>query len=139
MHFTSPLILTDLVSSEQTYDAVVGDITIVASRWYVDFTLPYSDSGVSMVVPVKRSKNLWIFIRPFSWDLWLTIMVASVITGLMLSFFEHRTYSNQSQRMGHRKQIDMVLWLPMSSLYFAQSKIKNIHVAPLFKFSSNRS
>ncbi|CAM8983997.1 unnamed protein product [Rhodiola kirilowii] len=104
----------------KTYDAVVGDTTIVASRWYVDFTLPYSDSGVSMVVPVKRSQDIWIFVRPFSWDLWLTILAASVVTGLMISFFEFRAYTNQSRRMGRRKQIDMVLWLPLSSLYFAQ-------------------
>ncbi|CAM8983993.1 unnamed protein product [Rhodiola kirilowii] len=104
----------------KAFDAVVGDTTIVASRWYVDFTLPYSDSGVSMVVPVKRNQDIWIFIRPFSWDLWLTILAASVITGLMISFFEFRAYTNQSRRMGRRKQIDMVLWLPLSSLYFAQ-------------------
>ncbi|CAM8979843.1 unnamed protein product [Rhodiola kirilowii] len=104
----------------KAFDAVVGDTSIVASRWYVDFTLPYSDSGVSMIVPVKRSQDIWIFIRPFSWDLWLTILAASVITGLMISFFEFRAYTNQSRRMGRRKQIGMVLWLPLSALYFAQ-------------------
>nr|POE85277.1 glutamate receptor 2.1 [Quercus suber] len=38
----------------QKYDAVVGDTTIVSNRsLYVDFTLPYTESGVSMVVLVK--------------------------------------------------------------------------------------
>ena len=42
----------------QVYDAVVGDITIVANRsLYVDFTLPYTESGVSMVVLVKDDKS----------------------------------------------------------------------------------
>uniref|UniRef100_A0A2N9IMB7 Glutamate receptor n=1 Tax=Fagus sylvatica TaxID=28930 RepID=A0A2N9IMB7_FAGSY len=55
------------------FDAVVGDTTIVANRSsYVDFTLPYSESGVSMVVSMKdnEKKNMWIFLKPLSWDLW---------------------------------------------------------------------
>ncbi|CBI23993.3 unnamed protein product, partial [Vitis vinifera] len=46
----------------QKYDAVVGDTTTVANRsLYVDFTLPYTESGVSMIVRIidKRSKNAW--------------------------------------------------------------------------------
>ena len=50
----------------QKLDAVVGDTTIVANRYlYVDFTLPYSESGVSMVVLMKdnEKKNIWIFLK----------------------------------------------------------------------------
>ncbi|KAF8364878.1 hypothetical protein HHK36_033140 [Tetracentron sinense] len=70
----------------QTYDAVVGDITIVANRsLYVDFTLPYLESGVSMVVLIKddESKNAWIFLKPLSWDLWLTTGAAFIFTGVV--------------------------------------------------------
>ncbi|GFS44650.1 glutamate receptor 2.6 [Actinidia rufa] len=45
------------------FDAVVGDTTIVANRsQYVDFTLPYTESGVSMIVPIRdnKSKNVWV-------------------------------------------------------------------------------
>ncbi|RVW84194.1 Glutamate receptor 2.2 [Vitis vinifera] len=45
----------------QKCDALVGDITILASRsLYVDFTLPYTESGVSMIVPIidNRSKSV---------------------------------------------------------------------------------
>ncbi|PHT79232.1 hypothetical protein T459_17284 [Capsicum annuum] len=51
----------------QEYDAVVGDVTILASRSkYVDFTLPFSESGISVVVPVRDDdrKNMWIFLKP---------------------------------------------------------------------------
>ena len=42
----------------QVYDAVVGDTTIVANHsLYVDFTLPYTKSGVSMVVLVEDDEN----------------------------------------------------------------------------------
>ncbi|KAG6739164.1 hypothetical protein POTOM_056750 [Populus tomentosa] len=59
----------------QKYDAVVGDTTIVFNRsLYVDFTLPYTESGVSMIVPIieNNNKNAWVFLRPLTWDLWVT-------------------------------------------------------------------
>ncbi|KAK6158773.1 hypothetical protein DH2020_006087 [Rehmannia glutinosa] len=46
------------------FDAVAGDVTIVANRSeYVDFTLPYTESAVAMVVPIQddKSKNAWVF------------------------------------------------------------------------------
>jgi len=45
---------------------------------YVDFTLPYPESGIAMVVPVKESinKNAWIFLKPLTPDMWFgTIML----------------------------------------------------------------
>ncbi|KAM7480973.1 hypothetical protein LguiB_005556 [Lonicera macranthoides] len=45
------------------FDAVVGDVTIRANRSkYVDFTLPFTESGINMIVPVKdrKAKNAWI-------------------------------------------------------------------------------
>ncbi|TXG60947.1 hypothetical protein EZV62_012310 [Acer yangbiense] len=73
--------------TEQIFDAVVGDTTIVANRsTFVDFTLAYSESGVSMVVLVKddEKNNYWIFLKPFSWDLWLTTGLAFMFTGLVV-------------------------------------------------------
>ncbi|KAG6739156.1 hypothetical protein POTOM_056742 [Populus tomentosa] len=59
----------------KNFDAVVGDTTIIFNRsQYVDFTLPYTESGVSMIVPIvdNNSKNAWVFLRPLTWDLWVT-------------------------------------------------------------------
>ena len=70
----------------QKFDVVVGDTTIVANRSsYVDFTLPYSELGVSMVVLMKdiEKKNIWIFLKLLSWDLWLAVGVTSILTGLV--------------------------------------------------------
>ncbi|KAJ0090984.1 hypothetical protein Patl1_12655 [Pistacia atlantica] len=58
------------------FDVVVGDTTIVANRSrFVDFTLPYIESGVSMIVPIKDSdkKNAWVFLKPLTRDLWMTV------------------------------------------------------------------
>ncbi|KAL9674344.1 hypothetical protein QQ045_030616 [Rhodiola kirilowii] len=38
----------------QNFDAVVGDVSIVANRTsYIDYTLPYTESGASLLVPLK--------------------------------------------------------------------------------------
>ena len=53
---------------------MVGDVTITANRsLYVDFTLPYIELGVGMVVPIEigKAKNMWIFLEPLTVDLWL--------------------------------------------------------------------
>ncbi|GMN66171.1 hypothetical protein TIFTF001_035246 [Ficus carica] len=75
------------------FDAVVGDTTINANRTsYVDFTLPYSDPGVSMVVKIKdnEKKNIWIFLKPLSWDLWLT--TGGAVTPEFLRFIFYRNF-----------------------------------------------
>ncbi|KAK6128146.1 hypothetical protein DH2020_038115 [Rehmannia glutinosa] len=51
----------------QNYDAAVGDITITYKRLkYVDFALPFTGGGVSMVVPITNDHpdNKWIFLKP---------------------------------------------------------------------------
>ncbi|MBA0814923.1 hypothetical protein Gohar_020718, partial [Gossypium harknessii] len=90
--------------TNQTYDAAVGDITILANRsQYVDFTLPYLQSDVSMVVKIKDDErnNMWIFLKPLSWDLWLTTGVAFVCTGLVVWILEHRI-NNEFRGSAHQ-------------------------------------
>ncbi|KAF8035517.1 hypothetical protein BT93_C1520 [Corymbia citriodora subsp. variegata] len=104
----------------QEFDAVVGDTTIVANRSsYVDFTLPYSESGVAMIVTIKddERRNMWIFLKPLSWNLWLTTGLALISTGFVVWLLEHRT--NEEFR-GHRsQQIGLILWFSFSTLVFA--------------------
>ncbi|RVW32061.1 Glutamate receptor 2.8 [Vitis vinifera] len=92
----------------QKYDAVVGDTTILANRsLYVDFTLPYTDSGLSMVVPTidKRKKNAWVFLKPLTWDLWVTSFCFFVFTGFVIWVLEHRVNKDfrgpRSHQVGH--------------------------------------
>ncbi|KAK6161845.1 hypothetical protein DH2020_001686 [Rehmannia glutinosa] len=77
----------------KNYDAVAGDITIIANRsQYIDFTLPYTDSGILMVVPIQddKHKNKWIFVKPLTWELWLTSFFSFVFIGVLIWLLEHR-------------------------------------------------
>ncbi|XP_028807072.1 glutamate receptor 2.7-like [Neltuma alba] len=102
------------------FDAVVGDVTIIANRSeYVDFTLPYTESGVTMVVPVKdkRKKNAWAFLKPLTWDLWVTIACSFVFVGFVVWVLEHRI--NGHFRGPPLHQIGTCLWFSFSTMVFA--------------------
>ncbi|EYU42456.1 hypothetical protein MIMGU_mgv1a025366mg [Erythranthe guttata] len=73
------------------YDMVVADATIWAPRLsYVDFTHPYVDSGVVLVVKNKKPFSMWIFVKPLRWDLWLAIIAACILLGVTLRVLERR-------------------------------------------------
>ncbi|KAG9145911.1 hypothetical protein Leryth_025409 [Lithospermum erythrorhizon] len=59
----------------EKYDAVMGNVKILSNiTSYVDFTLPYTESGVVLVVPYvdkNKIKAAWIFMKPLTWKLWL--------------------------------------------------------------------
>ena len=76
----------------QKYDIAVGDITIRYNRsLYVDFTLPYTESGIAMVVPVKESinKNAWIFLKPLTPGMWFGTIILFIYTGIVIWLLEH--------------------------------------------------
>ncbi|XP_066392487.1 glutamate receptor 2.4-like [Miscanthus floridulus] len=75
------------------YDAMVGDTTITINRsLYVDFTLPYTESGVQMIVPMKKnwSMSLWVFLKPIEPILWAAFLVVLVFTGFVIWLVEHK-------------------------------------------------
>ena len=107
----------------QEYDAVVGDVTILASRSeYVDFTLPFIGSGISVVVPVRDDdrKNAWIFLKPLKAELWIATGAFFVFIGFVVWVLEHRV--NKEFRGPKRKQVGMIFWFSFSTLVFAHSK-----------------
>ena len=110
----------------QRFDAVVGDVTIIANRSsYVDFTLPYSESGIRMVVLTKRDErdNMWIFLKPLSLELWLTTGIAFIFTGLVVWVLEHR--ENKVFRGKPVQQLGTTLWFSFSTLFFAHSNLSS--------------
>ncbi|GMH09234.1 hypothetical protein Nepgr_011075 [Nepenthes gracilis] len=105
----------------QKYDAVVGDVTIRANRSrYVDFTQPYTLSGLVMVVPVKddNNKNAWTFLKPLTSDLWVTILCFFVFIAFVVWVLEHRI--NKEFRGPPFQQAGTSLYYSFSVMVFAQ-------------------
>ncbi|GJX11574.1 glutamate receptor 2.7-like protein [Tanacetum coccineum] len=108
---------------KEEYDVVVGDVTIRANRSkYVDFTLPYTESGISMIVPIKVDdrKNAWIFMRPLEKKLWWTTFAFFIYTGVVVWVLEHRV--NKEFRGRPYKQVGMMFWFSFSTLVFAHKE-----------------
>ncbi|XP_038710751.1 glutamate receptor 2.7-like [Tripterygium wilfordii] len=104
----------------RTFDAVVGDTTIRENRSkYVDFTLPYTESGVSMIVPItdNQNYNAWVFLEPLTWDLWVTSACFFVFIGFVVWVLEHRI--NEDFRGSPAHQAGTSFWFSFSTMVFA--------------------
>ncbi|MBA0639597.1 hypothetical protein Goklo_022626, partial [Gossypium klotzschianum] len=106
----------------QKYDSAVGDITINANRsLYVDFTLPFTDIGVGMVTRLtpKDNQNLWIFLKPLTRGLWLTIVGAYVLATFVIWLIERPALAEQQTQQSNG-QIGRMISFSFSILVFAQ-------------------
>ncbi|GLT56896.1 hypothetical protein SLA2020_299090 [Shorea laevis] len=102
------------------YDAAVGDINIIANRsLYVDFTLPYIESEVLMVVPIKNNSNkhALVFLEPLTGDLWVTSTCFFVFIGFVIWVLEHRISEDFRGPPSH--QVGTSLWFSFTILVFA--------------------
>ncbi|KAK4255353.1 hypothetical protein QN277_008364 [Acacia crassicarpa] len=74
------------------FDAFVGDVTIVTNRTrVVDFTQPYTESGLVVVVPVKEVKSSpWSFLKPFTTQMWCVTGAFFLSVGAVIWILEHR-------------------------------------------------
>lgn len=107
---------------------MVGDVTILANRLDdADFTVPYTHSNVKMLVRIRHDPrlNMWIFLQPFSWSLWLSIAIISIFIGAIILFMERNvkrdsTLENSSCRKQFRGA--SILWLPVVQAVFPESK-----------------
>lgn len=108
----------------QKADAVVGDLTITESRMAnVDFTMPFTESGWSMVVPVQTqtSTGMFFFLKPLTPALWLASLAAFIFTGFVIWVIEHRI--NPEFRGTPLQQLGIIFHYAFSTLVFAQSEL----------------
>ncbi|WOL16855.1 hypothetical protein Cni_G25643 [Canna indica] len=110
--------LAQMVASGEL-DVVVGDMTIVTNRTkIVDFTQPYTESGLVMVTPVKRqNSDAWAFLQPFTVEMWCITGLSLLVIGVVVWILEHRI--NDEFRGPPKKQIVTIFWFSFSTLFFA--------------------
>ncbi|EYU46101.1 hypothetical protein MIMGU_mgv1a026512mg, partial [Erythranthe guttata] len=100
----------------QNFDAAVGDITIVSNRSeYVDFTLPYTELGVGVVV--RLNKDSWFFLKPLKADLWITIGCFFFLIGFVVWLIEHRI--NEEFQGPPARQIGTAMGFAASTFVYA--------------------
>ncbi|KAK2658471.1 hypothetical protein Ddye_005004 [Dipteronia dyeriana] len=81
-------------------------------------TLPYANLG--MIVPIKdnRKKNAWVFLKPLTWDLWVTSACFFVFIGFVVWVLEHRI--NEDFRGPVEYQVGTSFWFSFSTIVFSQ-------------------
>lgn len=112
---------SELVSRITTgeFDAAVGDIAIVTNRTkIVDYTQPFTDSGLVVVAPVKKMRSsYWSFLGPFTPHMWAVTAAFFLVVGVVIWILEHRL--NDEFRGPPSKQLITILWFSFSTLFFA--------------------
>ncbi|XXG79735.1 hypothetical protein AAC387_Pa09g0740 [Persea americana] len=102
---------------ENVFDAAVGDIAIVTNRTkLVDFTQPYIATGLVIVAPVKSMKSsAWVFLRPFTFQMWSVTGAFFFLVGFVIWLLEHRI--NDDFRGPPRRQLITILLFSFSTLF----------------------
>ncbi|XP_058090630.1 glutamate receptor 2.2-like isoform X2 [Magnolia sinica] len=103
----------------KTFDAVVGDTAIVAHRWkHAEFTHPYAESGVKMLVLVEPEESrAWTFMKPFTLRLWALVAVVNFYNGVVVWVIE-RNSGNEYFRTGSLwYQFRSSVWFSFTTLF----------------------
>lgn len=57
----------------------------------VDYTQPYATTGLVIVVPINNSKaSAWVFLRPFTIEMWCATATAFILIAFVIWLLEHR-------------------------------------------------
>ncbi|KAM3292016.1 hypothetical protein P3S67_020305 [Capsicum chacoense] len=96
-----------------------GSIAIVTNRTKIsDFSQPYIDSGLVLVVRVKKIRLIaWAFLRPFTPLAWGVIAAFCLIVGTVVWILEHKF--NDEFRGPPKKQVVTILWFSFSTIFGA--------------------
>jgi hypothetical protein len=111
----------------QTLDAAVGDTSIVAYRYHlVDFSQPYVESGLHMVVTEQPAKSKpWKFLDAFTKEMWLMMIAMHVFVGFVIWVIEREV--NEDLR-----GFGSMLWFLVTVLFYAHSKSSNMMCLSIF-------
>ncbi|KAI4334102.1 hypothetical protein L6164_018834 [Bauhinia variegata] len=108
----------DLVKAvaEEVYDAVIGDIAIVTNRTkFVDFSQPFATSGLVVVAPIDNESSAWVFIKPFSTEMWCATAASFMMIAVVIWILEHRV--NDDFRGPPKKQVVTMFMFSLSTLF----------------------
>ncbi|KAJ6433515.1 hypothetical protein OIU84_017244 [Salix udensis] len=107
----------------QNFDAVVADTAIVAKRFQSgDFSQPYADPGLQMLI-IVRTKNInkaWLFTKPFTTSMWITIGIINIYNGFVVWLIERNDERNRDaeiRRGSLLKQIGYMLYSAFKTLF----------------------
>ncbi|OAY67907.1 Glutamate receptor 2.5 [Ananas comosus] len=110
----------------KAYDVLVGDTSISSARYhYVEFSQPYTESGLVMVVPLrlKGTSRDWIFLKPFTAPMWGIILAIGLYNGLVVWIIERKYNSEFSGSFWN--QLSTLIWISFTTLLSPGEKLQS--------------
>lgn len=107
-------------------DAAVGDTSILAKRYHlVDFSQPYIESGLDMVVTQKpvEQKETWMFFNAFTKQMWLMMAATHIFMGFVIWLIEREVNAEL-------KGLGALLWFLVTIIFQSYGKSCNIFLCP---------
>ncbi|KAL7214080.1 hypothetical protein ACSBR1_026490 [Camellia fascicularis] len=79
------------------------------------------ESRLVIVVPIKeRKSSAWVFLRPFTVEMWCITGLFFVFVGVVVWIFEHRM--NHEFRGPPSQQVTTIFWFSFSTMFFAHKE-----------------
>lgn len=103
---------------KKKFDAAVGDIAIVAPRnKLVEFSTPWSDSGIQMVVFRKsvQPTQAWLFFKPFTPGMWGLTAGITIYNGFIIWFMERMHHPELNGSVSNN--IGVLIWIAFTTLF----------------------
>ncbi|KAE8719228.1 Glutamate receptor 3.7 [Hibiscus syriacus] len=109
--------------ADDVFDAAVGDIAIVKNRTkMVDFSQPYITTGLVVVAPIHNTKSsAWVFLKPFTADMWCMTAGGFCIIAVVIWILEHRV--NDEFRGPPRRQLMTMFMFSISTLFKTNQEV----------------
>ncbi|XP_060672354.1 glutamate receptor 3.7 [Ziziphus jujuba] len=103
--------------ADNVFDAAVGDIAIVKNRTMIaDFSQPYISTGLVIVAPTNNAKpSAWVFLRPFTLEMWCVTAASFVVIAVVIWILEHRV--NDDFRGPPKRQLITMFLFSFSTLF----------------------
>ncbi|KAK9080205.1 hypothetical protein SSX86_001880 [Deinandra increscens subsp. villosa] len=126
----------DLVAGihNKTFDGGVGDTEIMADRYeYAEFSQPYLDSGLVIVVPMKPNimKERFIFFYAFTTKLWIILFAMTIGTVSVVWLNEHVHGNNEFVATSTFEYVSKMLWFAVAVLSLAHRELINNNLSRL--------
>ncbi|CAF1196127.1 unnamed protein product [Adineta steineri] len=119
-YFSANASYGDLINlvANGTFDLFIGDVTITAARREIaGFSSTIYDNSLRVVVRDAASVklDLWSYLKPFSFKLWITILGATIYAGILVYILEGR----QNEALQDRSIVSIVgmsMWFSSSTI-----------------------
>ena len=106
---------------EKTFDVAIGGTAIIANHSeYAEFTRPYSNLDLQMLIYFKPKKveRAWLFKKPFTTFMWVFTRVINIYNGFVVWLIERN--HNPDFKGGIWNQIGTMLTLAFTTLFSRQ-------------------